>query len=426
MNPSSSSPVAGSRSFSSRAFLAVTLLGLCSIIAFLAVLVAVAWLNPFAHDDTAGFKHALRAVLFTGLCLPLFLVWLAYRLRLRSWWWIGGGFLAVAPVLAYLAADDPTLRRPLNIEEIAPAFPGAEDSYRVLMRYAKGTPEAEAFKQIAWGFPPKTEELPAWLESNRAKIEAAWGELAPQRAWYDELNTFDRIGDLGEARHDAPIIAFGVHRSLVQTAAYRARLLALDGRGDEAIATVLPVLEVGRKLQVTARALVRAMISQVSRNLALDAVEFTLARTTVSPTTRARLLAALGSPGGEAGARRLVAIEYAYWTSGAITRYSLDNPTELPAVFRLPLKLVAPLLINPHRTINEVGDIMAELQDLAARRQPISSRKQDLAARRPLGVKNLGGTMIMVTMIPDYQRTVGAYWKFEDRSAALREKLSPP
>ena len=37
--------------------------------------------------------------------------------------------------------------------------------------------------------------LAAHAEANRAKIEAVWAELAPERAWYDELSAFDRIGD---------------------------------------------------------------------------------------------------------------------------------------------------------------------------------------------------------------------------------------
>lgn len=424
MNDTPAFPLPSRGSLALRAIRAVALLALCCIIAFLAVLAAAAVLNPFAHDDTEGFKFAMRVTLLAGLFLPLILVWLAYRLRLRSWWWLGGGYLAVAPVLAYLAADDTTIRRPMSIEEIAPGFPGAEESYRVFMRYAKDSPEGRAFKQVVWGIPREADKMPGFAEANRAKIDTVWADLAPVRAWYDELSAFDRIGDLGTARYDAPVPAFAVHRAMSQAAQLKATLLALDGRGDEAIAVLLPVLDVGRKMQVNSRTLVRSMIGLAMRRPVLDTVDFTLARAAVSPAMRARLLAALGPAGGEAGARRLVAIEYAYWTSGAVLSFELSPSSPIPAIVRVPLRLVAPLVVNPNRTINRVGDLMAEMQDRAAQRQPMGSRAQTAIANGPLPMKNLFGTMMAATSIPDYGKVIDIYWKTEDHLAVLRAQLA--
>ena len=53
------------------------------------------------------------------------LLLLSWRLKLRSWWWIGGGYLALAPLYVYLATDDLAILHPITLEEISPAFPCA-------------------------------------------------------------------------------------------------------------------------------------------------------------------------------------------------------------------------------------------------------------------------------------------------------------
>jgi hypothetical protein len=426
MNASPASSPAPALPLALRVLRAVILLALCAALAFVFVLGSFALLNPMTMDDD-HFRVAVTASLgLGGLLLPVLLVWLAYRLRLRSWWWLGGGWLAVLPVLAYLAADDPVIRRPMTIEEVAPSFPGAEQSYQVLMVQAVDSPAARAFKTGAFSTPKDIAELPAYAGKNRARVEDTWHKLAAERAWYAELNAFDRIGDLGDASHETPIPAYAVHRVMAQTAQLKALLLAGEGRGDEAVAVLLPVLEVGRKIQVTSRTLVRTMIGFTIRRMALDAAGLVLDRTAVSPAMRARLLAAAGPVSGEAGARRLVAIEYANWTTGSMIDYHLNRKAEspAPAVLRGLVGLFTPLVINPNRTINEAGDIMAELQDLAARRQPMTLARRVAPAPGPVGIKNLIGQLMVYSEMPAYQYILDRYWETEDKLVALRGRLA--
>ena len=315
-------------------------LGLVLLSSFSALGDAVS--SIFAWDAQSG-ATALCILAFIVL-VPIALLTLAWRLRLRSWWWLGGGYLAAAPVLVYLAIDDASIRRPVSIEEIAPAFPGAEKSFEVLMRYGKAHPLSREFKApdrifrglpAFQGDPGKADAWRTWLLARRADIEADWADLAPVRAWWAELNTFDRIGDLTPTTMDAEIMAFAPVRSYSQHAVAIAGLLAIDGRGDEAVATLLPVLQVGRRLQPSARTLVRFMIAVVLEKMSVNAAAFILDNATVSPGMKAKLAAALeGGCRGEAGARRLVGIEYSFQL-GAL----LDKPLgDLFLTFTAPVQ----------------------------------------------------------------------------------------
>jgi len=234
---------------------------------------------------------ALIVLVTTGVLLA------AWKLKLRSWWWIAGGYLAVAPVLAYLAVDDPVYRRPVTVEELAPPFPGAEKSFEVLMRYGKQHPLGKSFKEPPSIVAGKSAREPGpWREiivANRAAFETRWTELAPVRAWWDELNAFDRIGDLTPPRSDAEVVAFHPFRAMSQNGCAVAGLLAIDGRGDEAIDVLIPLIQVGRKIQPSARTLVRLMIGIVIERMTLETAGFVLDTTTVSPAARARLARAL-------------------------------------------------------------------------------------------------------------------------------------
>jgi len=235
----------------------------------------------------------------------------------RSWLRIALGGLVLGMMLAYLAHDDPVIRRPLTLEELSPPFPGAEASFRVLMRYGKDQPLAKNFRTPKFKDPyPILSPEPAgkWrqtITTHRAELEQHWTEFAAERAWWMELNAFDRIGDLTPARVDAEILGFQVVRTLSQHGIAIASLQALDRRGDAAVDTLLPVLGVGRKLQPGSRTLVRAMIGIVIEHISQQTAGFILDTTAVSPSAKARRVATLGGAAPEAGVRQLLETEYA-------------------------------------------------------------------------------------------------------------------
>jgi hypothetical protein len=314
------------------------------------------------------------------------------------------------------------------------------------MRYRKGHPNERNFPGPATLLPGigagvnDPREAAGWskfLRENRAALEANWRALAPLHAWWLELNTFDRIGDLTPARPDADIMAFAPVRHYSQHAAAIASLRAIDGRGDEAMAIVLPLLEVSRKLEPSSRTLVRFMIARVIQRIALQTATFVLDTTEVSTAHRAQLLAATsGGSGGEPGARRLVSIDYA-GTLGGMKDMPLGDALALfqlvgPKIKLLPQRLLnalSPIAYNPRRTFNVLGDYVDQVQNLAARRDigQLGAADQTLTrdVNRPR-FKNVAGSFLGTMIQPTYVKVVESYWKTEDQRAALRHRLAPP
>lgn len=424
----------------------VALIGLAVIATFLLGLVVVASsrtaaaaLEPLV-TWTGKFESVLPGVLTIAfiVLVPVGLLFAAWKLHLLTWRWILGGYLLTAPVLIYLAWDDPVILRPVTFEEISPAFPGAEKSFAVLMRYGKrqaATAEFGRWKpQVVWkgADPSRAAEWREFITQNRAGLEADWAALAPQRNWWEELNRFERISDLSPARLDCEIISFQVFRMVSQRGCAIASLLALDGQGDAAIATLLPILEVGCKLQPSARTLVRVMIGVVVERLALNTADFVLAQCDPSPAAKARLAAALERARfGEAGIRHMLAIEYAL-TLGGTADWGLGDwvtaTGERLAWLRSPLNVVSPFFLNPRATLNQMGRMNAEQVDLAARREigKLGTRIDEfLAGEGRPRFKNFMGSMLLAAAQPAYTKVVEAYWKAEDQRAALLARIRP-
>jgi hypothetical protein len=434
-----------------RLFRSLSLAGLALALTVLTVLLVLGCLpmlvEALEQESSTGGKYTKGIVslaLLLFILLPLGLLAVFERKRWITWKFLLVAWAAVLPVLGWLAWDEPAIHHPLPVEEFSPAFPGAEESYAVLMRYGKREPgeEARAFAnvkmQAVWGGTATSPRDPAkwreWVVDNRAAIEADWAALAPQRRWLAELAAFERIGDLTQSSIDADIPTFQVWRLLSQRTCGIATLQAIDGRRDEAIATLLPMLMTGRKLQVSSRTLVRSMIAVVVERMCLETAGVILDLGPVSPDTRDRLAAALGAENGPALARRLILIEYVHFAP-VFSNLKLGdalglglNESKLRQVVRAPLNWLSGLLINPNATTNIYGRNVFDLANLAEARElgKFSVRSRDFGdslLRRP-GMKNLGGRLVLNMAVPAYDKVLESHWKTVDLRIALRERLA--
>ena len=385
-------------------------------------------------------KIAIGLTLLFVVFLPLALLAVAARKRWLTWPVLGLGCALVLPVLTWLAWDEPGVRHLLPIEEFSPAFPGAGQSYAVLMQYSKQAPSQEArdfgtVKMAVQWTGASTREPARWREfvtKNRAGLEADWATLAPQRRWLDQLNAFERFGDLTPTSPSANIISFQVWRTLSQRACGFATLQALDGRGDDAIATLLPMLEAGIKLQPSSRTLVRSMVGVVVERMCLETCGIVLDLAPVSAATSARLRAALGPDNAAALARRLILIEYAQFAPVLSTMKLGDQATyqgERLPFLRRPLNLLSGLLLNPNATTNRYGQHIFELAALAEARElgrfTVQSQGFENALWHKSGPKNLGGRLMLNLAVPAYQKVVESHWATADLRTGLRQRLAP-
>ncbi|MCF7689797.1 MAG: hypothetical protein K9N01_16015 [Cephaloticoccus sp.] len=390
--------------------------------------ILIGWQTLSDAPKLAGWLTVALIIL-----MPTLLLIVMWRYKLRSWWWVGGGWLLTAPMLIYLAVDDAAVIRTASIQEISPAFPGAEDSFEVLMRYGRSTAAAQNFnpppiiRSIVLKSNESGDEWRDALIKNRARLEAEWLALAPQREWWTELNRFDRIGDLTLPTSDADIPSFTVFNTLSKRGWAMAGLLAIDGRGDEAIDALIPILQVGRKLQPSARTLVRMRMGITIEAGSIRTAEWILANAEVSPDAKARLAAALEGSGGEKGARRLIMAEYAmevgyYAELPFVTLIQVNNI--VPRTF---VRIIKPFVFNRRATANLYTKHAYINQELAAKRS--LKAKQPMPKYLPTGsirptFKNYMGTMIINNLSFNPTNAVDSYWKNEDARADLHARLT--
>ncbi len=398
-------------------------------------------LGPLVWEHRATSTTALVVTLLIALLVPIVTLgfcnrrgWLRWPLLTVLWSLVGFTF-------AYLMWDDAAVRRPLTVDELSPALPGDDPSYHILLRYAKNRPAAKAFQSpdaqlaVARGtgdIVSQPEKWASFLREHRAEVESGWATLAPVRAWWDELAASPRIGDLTPPSLDAPIPAFQPIRTYSHYAVAVASLQALDGHGDAAMATLMRLYTVGRKLEPNSRTLVRGMIAKVIQKMALQTAGFVLDHATVSPASRAAFAAEIASAtSGPPGARRLILIEYALFQPmlsmfvGGDAAENLGGPGG--KIFQRVVHVLGGIVVNPRATQNLVGDRYYQLAALAEDR-----RLGELeASKGPINrdfiggyhVKNIGGRLIADMGMPAFSKVVKSYWDIDDLRTTLLTRL---
>jgi hypothetical protein len=235
---------------------------------------------------------------------------------------------------------------------------------------------------------------------------------------------------LGVADWSQPILAFQPVRTYTQYAVAIASLQALDGRGDDAFATLTTLYSAARKLEPNARTLVRAMIAKVIQRMALNTAGFVLDRTAVSPASRAALAAEMSAAvSGPSGARRLILIEYAFF-GPTLESFAGGPPPPHDTgrqILHAVLHALSRVVLNPIATQNLVGDRYYALAALAEERKlgELESNKGPIN-RDFLGgyhMKNIGGRLYADMAMPAFSKVVKSYWDIDDLRLALLKRL---
>lgn len=391
-----------------------------------------------ASDAVAPFLGAIMLML--SLAIPVLLMtgrWLGRR----SGGWLAAGWLGLSLLLAYLMIDESAKARPPGLASAPIDFPGAKESDAVLNRYkltSFGQPRL--FRWTGTNFNLDPENRLAWqrlLQSQRTVLESNWKKLEPVRTWLTELNAFDRIADLDRDRNNFRSIDYQVLRPLTLNSMAIASFQALDGRGDDALATLQPLLEAGGKLEEGARSVRYWRDAREMQNAAIMAAAFVLDSTTVSAEARARFAAALSSRGGgTAGARRLHAIRYATIVKYATSfgRMMTISGSQMFEFLRPVLDLTGPVVFNRQASLNHWGELFTDLAEYSARRETDKAQQRAtrfLSEEGSVRLKNLGHAWLVCLAGKNMSlKTTGEeqtkYWLVEDRRMALLKRLQSP
>lgn len=401
------------------------------MIGVLVMLLLVSGLSTVSMNDDAMWKAVGWFALVATVGCLVALYFINRWLREKPWSVLAGGYIIVAPVFIYAVYDETEFKRSLTLAELSPSPARAEESWRVTLWYTiRPNLPAERTMPNHGYVPGATSDPEKWaahLTQNRVQAQRAWETLAKEREWFAAMNAFPAIGDLMPARFEGPIIRFRPFRTVVQVCCAQAGLLALDGKGDEAVDVLLPVVEVSRKLEPSARSLVRFMVARASLGTIVETVHFVLARSQVSAAKRAALAAVLeGGSGGKAGVRRLLWIEYAFlyeafFANGGMAGFEPEGGLSKAIL----MGLTRPFFLR-RATANEYAAVLEELTLLAEQREfgRLDARQREFADEQVRGrFKNIIGSLLLHISMPSYRKMVESYWKKEDQRVALIAEL---
>jgi hypothetical protein len=343
--------------------------------------------------------------------------------------------------LVYLASDAPKPAHSRGIEDNSPALAADSESFEILMRYGKEHPLGIQFKDpnriygIRFVSLDKDHPDPwiRWLRADRSNIEQDWADLSPVRGWAGELDHYPVIGDLTPPKPFAETVSFGPLRSYSIHAVSIAGLRALDGKGDEAISVLLPVLRMARNLEPKSRTLVRSMISRVIQGMCIRTAAFVLDRCQVSTESKIALSEALASGvTGETGVTQLITGETPILMSLYSTDISYDAVREIlprAETWRLLVPIIGPFVYNPNRTL--ALWLEYESHVLESARKGNADEIKAYSTRFFSGpaapsLKNAAGIFLLSSTTPAYSAVVKNYWRIEGERLALLGRLEGP
>lgn len=406
------------------------LLGALVLLAALVVIVReqIPWTLDAAGADERWQRVALTAATIVALLCGL-------RHGLRRPRQIGRALVcfAIAAVAGWLwlAWDDPKLDFPPEDYLSADDSPEAEASHALVLRYRSSEdsrlpadlPDLREPHSLAGNKTPTNEQWTAFITEHRAEIQQGWDQLADHRAWIAEMAAAPRLADLTTSI-TGPFPSFESLRTSSRFMTWQARALALEGRGDEALAEIGTLLGASQKLIPHSRTILRRMIAIVLQRLAINTANFVLNSTKTSPEARERLLAVVSSrPDASTAAYNLLWCEYPLSADYMLNdnRPSLEAPTEMSRLYRFA---------NKHSTINAHAKIVRELSEHASRRnlEKMQNIVDAFVAEPTTGfrLKNLPGRLLIAMSLPPFTKITESHWQTEDLAVALEARLRAP
>lgn len=408
--------------------------GLHALVTFLAI-TAVS-VTVFCLVSTGGLYGLLSDEVVNGINLALpwlivlttaWAVWkkLSYRCSLSF-------FAASCAFLVYMAWDDGT--RP-PAPTMASAIPPKSESYAAYRWMLKNDPNSR-LKEIASPsvdlpmFPLQHEEWEGFVTKHRAMFEAEWAADSIGREWIEAMARSAPEGLFPSQGIDSPILSFSVIRRSVAIRWAHAQLLWLDGHGDEAIRTLVPILRAGYHLQRGSLALVNQMIASVLLKGTYDRLEL-IEYLTLSASARADLVAALQeAPPVVQNIAQAFQGEQIYYRS-SVDQVSGDYSTLIKSVASTEKsrfaanRVLGRFLFNPARSEREYAAFLNASCRLAQQKQfnvNDTSMEEVLGEKR---LKNPVGYILTAMAAPAFPKVAKAFWKAEDQRLALLKNLTP-
>jgi hypothetical protein len=387
-------------------------------------------------ERAAWFALAIFLICLLGAGLA----WWRKLKFLETWRSVALVWVVFAPLLVWLSWDEKEITHRVTLEDLSPAPALADVSHALTLVYTKQPGADKAARTMtSTKFYLKNspvDKLAKWREeilANREKVAAEWAALAPERAWLEELNRFDAIGDTTTLNFETPMMNFSVARHVTEVACAQAGLLALDGQGEAAFALLDPLIAVLMKLERHGRTEFRILASQRSAETAWAAMRFVLETAPVSTHARKLFSATLANRDPGSIARRLAWLPYLLVVDNIIAQPKMGlaivaQELGIKGSFWVSaFSTVAPFAFLQNATANQLARVSATMEK--AIREPDSTESraafQDLMRQTvQLPVKNFGGRGLCNLAMPNYQKMGERLQQSEKARRALLEALN--
>jgi hypothetical protein len=266
------------------------------------------------------------------------------------------------------------------------------------------------------------------------EISAAWNRATPGRAWMAEVNAQPVFSDHVDS-FASPILRFQTLRSLARVHCLRAASLALENRGDEALATLVPLAELSGRLREGGRALVTVMIATVLDGMMTEHARFVLEHSDPSPASRGALALALerGAQDGSDLARAVLCEAdrgVAIMTLEASSALAEMQPKQKsgPDLRRF---LASSLVFNRHAFAAALRAHALEMAELTRTGDTANLKQAEEAfAQQHAGIhfKNPVGHAVLSMMVPAYEKVAKTFHErlVQRHELAVRLRDAPP
>ena len=385
------------------------------------------------EDYDSEVKWASMALGIMLLALVIWGVWkkVSYRATLPV---IGlcGGFVL------YLVWDDAERPPPPEIPAMVPADSKSYEAYRWLLKNDPHSRLGELPKKSVElpQFPQDHAQWPEFFAKHREIFTQAWEKDTLGRAWIDAMAQHVPEGIYPPLKKtDGPMLAFAPFRLSASTRWGYVQVLMIDKRYDDAARLLVPFLRANFHLQRGGSILVTEMIAVVGLRGSYDQLEILAGTGTLSPETRAEVVAVLkeGPPiqlplrnaflGEQAFMR--IAFEELRKDYGAATESLVSKERSRISANRFLWRL----FFNPKRSERLHMEMLRETREQAELHLLGTADKRAKAFEagvnaRPL--KNIVGQLMQQSALYSFVKVTEVWWQTEDRRLALVKRLETP
>jgi len=354
-----------------------------------------------------------------------------------KWRWVVLAGLVVAAALGYFAYDTPQV----PLADLGPRVSDDDIGYRTFMWMAEKSPysrlsepgivNAEEAKALA--LPAKSENWAKFVQENRGLIMQAWTADKMGREWIDAINATPPKGVWPQGNSPS-FVAFQPVRATCYIRMAYAYTVALEGRRDEAMAVLIPMIGAMHHYERTGDCLLNETIASVVLKRSYVVAAEIMKLGALSEDTRK----ILGEVLRTAPTIRQV-IRHAFLGEQDFIRGTLDSINNMSMFSTKPptswaerwLKFFLAtggkwVIFNRNRTEQMGLDAMTEVLGFAEARNIDAVKQWVPECFRSAEKRNPVGLLIISMILPGVIKPTEGIWQAEDQRLELLRQLEKP